>query len=424
MRTALPTAVLAAIEDRLAATDTLLASAYPGDDGTRQPVHTVYVPADRYVPELPTMWGRAALAAVDAAGGVEAVAVLVGLERELAATIAPLVRAKLEREPIEDLRIDFEDGYGDHGDDVEDAAAVRAAKRVVAAEGARFAPPFIGIRFKSFEAATRARGIRTLDLFVTALIEHGGLPDGLALTLPKVSTVEQVEAMAEIAAALERTLGLPDGRLRFEVQVETPQLVLGADGRSPVARLPLAAPGRISGLHYGTYDYSAALQIAAGYQSMEHPAADLAKGIMQLAVAGTGIRLSDGSTNIVPVGDRTEEAWRLHARLVRRSLERGFVQGWDLHPHQLPTRFIATYAFYREGYAEASARLRSWREQSRGQAAADVLDEPATVRALAGFVLRGVQCGAIGAGEVTDDTGIDEPALVALAHPKHRQEAT
>jgi uncharacterized protein DUF6986 len=420
MRTALPDAVLAAIEDRLAATDALLASAYPGDDGSRQPVHTVYVPADRYVPELPTMWGRAALAAVDAAGGVEAVAALVGLDGELTAAIAPLVREKLEREPIEDLRIDFEDGYGDRGDDVEDAEAVRAAKRVVAAEGAQFAPPFIGIRFKSFEAATRARGIRTLDLFVTALVEHGGLPDGLALTLPKVSTVAQVEAMAEAAAALERMLGLPDGRLRFEVQVETPQLVLGSDGRSPVARLPRAAPGRISGLHYGTYDYSASLQIAAGYQSLEHPAADLAKGIMQLAVAGTGIRLSDGSTNILPVGDRTEEAWRLHARLVRRSLERGFYQGWDLHPHQLPTRFIATYAFYREGYGEASARLRDHRAHIGGA----VLDEPATVRALAAFVLRGVQCGAIAAAEVAVDTGIDEPMLIALAHPKPRQEAT
>jgi hypothetical protein len=204
------------------------------------------------------------------------------------------------------------------------------------------------------------------------------------------------------------------------VQVETPQLILGADGHSPVARLPFAAPGRISGLHYGTYDYSASLQIAARYQSMEHPAADLAKGIMQLAVAGTGIRLSDGSTNILPIGDRAEEAWRLHARLVRRSLERGFYQGWDLHAHQLPTRFIATYAFYREGYPEASARLRDHRANTAGA----VLDEPATVRALAGFLLRGVQCGALSSAEIAADTGIDEGALAALAHPRLQQEAT
>src|SRR3954452_7564450 len=97
-----------------------------------------------------------------------------------------------------------------------------------------------------------------------------------------------------------------------------------------------AAEGRCTGLHYGTYDYSAALGISAAHQSMEHPAADHAKAVMQVAAAGTGVRLSDGSTNILPVGDRTavHAAWRLHARLVRRSLERGFYQGWDLHPAQ------------------------------------------------------------------------------------------
>jgi hypothetical protein len=420
MRTALPATALARIEATLAETDRLLATAYPGDDGSRQPVHTVYVPADRFTPEMPTVWGRAARTAVDSVGGAEALGVMVGLDEELAAVVAPAVNEKLELEPIEDLRIDFEDGYGERGDDVEDADAVRAAKRVAAAAGAGFAPPFIGIRFKSFEARTRARGIRTLDLFVTALMEHGGLPDGLALTLPKVSTVTQVEAAAEIAAALERAHGLPEGRLRFEVQVETPQLILGADGRSPVARLPLAVPGRISALHYGTYDYSASLQIPARYQSMEHPAADLAKGVMQLAVAGTGIRLSDGSTNILPLGDGAEAAWRLHARLVRRSLERGFPQGWDLHALQLPTRFLATYAFYREGYPDASARLRDY----FGGASGSVLDEPATARALAGFVLRGVRCGAISATEVAADTGLDEPALVAIAHPRLHEEST
>jgi hypothetical protein len=304
VRTALPAGVLGSVEARLAPTDRLLATAYPGDDGSRQPVHTVYVPGDRYTPELPARWGREALDAVAAAGGLDALAVDVGIEARTAAEVVPLVERKLAREPIEDLRIDFEDGYGDRGDDVEDADAVRAAERVAATVGAPGAPPFIGIRFKSFEAATRARGIRTLDLFVTTLVEHGGLPDGLALTLPKVSTVAQVEAMAEVVAALERAHGLPEGRLRFEVQVETPQLVLGADGVVPVARLAHAAPGRIAGLHYGTYDYSAALGIAAPDQSLAHPAADHAKLVMQVAVAGTGIRLSDGSTNVLPVGDR------------------------------------------------------------------------------------------------------------------------
>lgn len=413
MRTALPADVLGSVEAHLAPTDRLLATAYPGDDGSRQPVHTVYVPGDAYSPELPVEWGRRALDAAAAAGGLEALAIDVGLTR-VTAEVVPLVERKLASEPIEDLRLDFEDGYGDRGDDAEDADAVRAAERVAAAVGAPGAPPFIGIRFKSFEAATRARGIRTLDLFVSTLVEHGGLPDGLALTLPKVSTVAQVEAMAEVVAALERAHGLPEGRLRFEVQVETPQLVLGADGVAPVALLARATPGRIAGLHYGTYDYSAALGIAAPDQSLEHPAADHAKSVMQVAVAGTGIRLSDGSSNVLPVGDRAREAWRLHARLVRRALERGFAQGWDLHPAQLPSRYLATYAYYREAYPEVASRLRHVHERTRGA----VLDEPATVRALAGFVLRGVRCGAITTDEVAAGTGIDGAALAEWVSPR------
>lgn len=413
-RPALPADVLTAVEARLAPTDRLLATAYPGDDGSRQPVHTVYVPGDTYAPELPERWGRDALDAVAAAGGLEALATDVGIAEEIAAEVAPLADLKLAREPMEDLRIDFEDGYGDRGDDAEDADAVHAAERVATAIGAGLAPPFIGIRFKAFEAATRARGIRTLDLFVTTLVERGGLPDGLALTLPKVSTVAQVEAMAEVVAALERVHGLAEGRLRFEVQVETPQLVLGADGTAPVARLAAAAPGRIVGLHYGTYDYSAALGIAAPDQSLEHPAADHAKLVMQVAVAGTGIRLSDGSTNVLPVGERAPEAWRLHARLVRRALERGFVQGWDLHPAHLPTRYLATYAYYREGYPAVASRLRHVHDRTAGA----VRDEPATVRALAGFVRRGVHCGAITTAEVAADTGLDDAALAEWASPR------
>lgn len=409
----LSAADLARIDQRLVATDQLLESVYPGDDGTRQPVHTVYVPADRFTPDLSARWGAAALAAVDAAGGLEHLAEQVGIDASLVSAVSPRVRAKLETEPIEDLRLDFEDGYGDRGD-AEDADVANAVTQMSDAVAAGAAPPFIGIRFKCFEKSTRARALRTLDLFIGGLMDAGGLPDGLVLTLPKVSTVAQVEAMADAVAAIERGHGLPDGRIRFEVQVETPQLVLGADGRSSLARLALAAPGRISGLHYGTYDYSASLGIAAAQQSMEHPVADLAKEIMQLAVAGTGIRLSDGSTNILPLGERTAEAWALHARLVRRSLERGFYQGWDLHAHQLPTRYLATYAFYRDAYPDAASRLRAYISQEPGA----VLDEPATARALAWFVLRGVQCGAIGDDEVGADIGIDTAALAALAHPR------
>ncbi|GDY51426.1 hypothetical protein SVIO_020490 [Streptomyces violaceusniger] len=113
VRTSLPDAVRASIADSLAAVDAELARRYPGDPGTRQPVHTVYVPADLYTADTVRDWGEQALAALDRhAPDAASFAAVLGLPDELAEPVHSRVRAKLEREPVEDLRIDFEDGYG------------------------------------------------------------------------------------------------------------------------------------------------------------------------------------------------------------------------------------------------------------------------------------------------------------------------
>ena len=405
-------AVLAGVDHRLEAADAQLVTRYPGDDGRRQPIHTVYIPGNRYTATMPADWGSTALAAAKDAGGLDAVAALVGAsggtdcEPE---TLAALVENKLATEPIEDLRIDFEDGYGTFDDATEDADVEHAIAALRIALDAGTSTPFVGTRFKCFEAGTRARGLRTLDMFVSGLVDSGGLPDGLTLTLPKVTSVDQVEAMVTVASSLESANGLPAGRIRFEVQVETPQAILGADGRAPVAQFVHAGQGRVSSLHYGTYDYSASLGIAAAYQSMEHPAADHAKNVMQLAVAGTGVHMSDGSTNVLPVGDpdNVAMAWKLHARLVRRHLERGIYQGWDMHPAQLVTRYLATYAFYRGAFAPAATRLRNYVHQLDST----VMDEPATARALANVIHRGSVCGALTVDEI--ETATDLPMSTA-----------
>ena len=323
---------------------------------------------------------------------------------------------KLETEPIEDLRIDFEDGYGPRPDDEEDAAAVNAARDLRQAVESGTAPPFFGIRFKNLERPTRRRGLRTLDLFIGELAGTGGLPDGFVLTLPKVTSIDQVEAMVEIASGLEAAHGLSAGRVKFEIQIETPQSILGPDGRALVAPMIHAAAPRVTGLHYGTYDYSASCGIAAEYQSMEHPAADHAKAVMQVAAAGTGVHVSDGSTNVLPVGDRAavQAAWRLHARLVRRSLERGIYQGWDMHPAQLPTRYTAVYLFYRNGLPSAINRLRAYVQRTDS----GYMDEPATAVALAGFIVRAIECGAIEQADITAQTGLDRAQLDVLARRK------
>jgi hypothetical protein len=220
--------------------------------------------------------------------------------------------------------------------------------------------------------------------------------------------------MARVCGLLEESHGLAPGTLVFEVQVETPQVILGADGTAVIARCVHAAhEGRLTGLHYGTYDYSAALGIAAQQQSLEHPVADHARAVMQVAAAGTGVRLCDGSTNVLPEGGRDQviEAWALHARLVRRSLDRGFYQGWDMHPAQLASRYAATFGFFREGLPAAAARLRGY----VGREAAGVLEEPATARALAGFLGRGLDCGAVSEPELAGLAGLDRAGLDALA---------
>lgn len=373
-------------EELLAGDDAERARRYPGPSSDRQPVHTAYVPADRFSAGTPRAWGEAALRALDEHGP------LPGFDDAEVAR----VRAKLAREPVEDLRIDFEDGYGLRPDEVEDAASVAAASALAELlEGGLGPPslPFCGLRIKSLEAPVRRRGLGTLVLFLDTLLARTALPAGWRITLPKVSSVAQVQAMAECCAVLESRYGLADGQLRFELQIETPQAILGPDGTALVAPMISAAAGRCAGLHYGTYDYSASLGIAAAFQSLAHPAADHAKAVLQVAAAETGIPVSDGSTNVLPVGDTAavRAAWQLHAGLVRRSLERGFYQGWDLHPAQLPSRYAATFRFFTDGLAAAQARLAAY----RARVETGIADEPATVRALTDYLARGVACGAI-----------------------------
>jgi citrate lyase beta subunit len=340
------------------------------------------------------------------------------LPGELAAIVRERVVAKLSREPVEDLRLDFEDGYRPVGvpDAAEDADAAAAARNLAAAVAAGVAPPFTGIRCKSLEAASRLRAIRTVSLFLQELLAHGAVPGGFALTLPKVSSADQVQAMALLCDRLEQAFGLPGGKLTFEIQAETPQLILGADGGATIARCVHAGGERLTGVHYGTYDYAAGLGIAGEFQRLDHPAADHAREIMQVAVAGTRVRLSDGSLNVLPTGSRADvvAAWRQHSRLVRRALERGFYQGWDLHPAQLASRYAATYGFFIAGAPRACGRLRNYAES----ASAGTLEEPATARALAGFLLRGLDCGALAQTDISEHCGLDRTALSALRQPR------
>lgn len=371
----------------------------------RQPVHTVYVPADRLTADTVAAWGGEALRLLDAHAPEPAdLAEACGVTPELADLVRPRVAAKLADEPIEDLRIDFEDGYGVRDDADEDADAERAAA-VAAGPGA---PAFVGLRVKSFAEGRHRRAVRTLDGFLTAVLDATGgtLPDGFVITFPKVIAVAHVEAFAGVLGRLEQALGLADRRLVFELQIETTESVIDHAGRAALPAFVDAAAGRLVGAHFGVYDYTAACGLPGDEQRLDHPACDVARHIMQVTLAGTGIRMSDGSTNRTPADDSrsaVHAVWAHHARLVRYGLSHGFVQGWDMHPSHLVSRYATVHAFHLAHLDDTIARLERWSAAGEGPAGAGVVDEPATIRALQASLRRAVDCGAIDA----DEAGLD-----------------
>ena len=135
---------------RLRRANVAFARKYPGDSPERQPVHTVYGGAQLYSAESTRKLGELGLRALrDHAPDAHVLSNALALPRELAARVYARVVAKLEREAVEDFRIDFEDGYGNRPDAEEDGHAHahrRTRWRAAMAEGTL--PPFIGIRIK------------------------------------------------------------------------------------------------------------------------------------------------------------------------------------------------------------------------------------------------------------------------------------
>lgn len=372
-----------------------LAKRFPGESEHRQPVHTVYGGAHLFKADTTAKLGSLGLRSLrEHAPDAGAFANAIGIPSSLAEKIYARVLEKLNREPVEDFRIDFEDGYGNRPDEEEDRHAELAAREVAAGLKNKTLPPFIGIRIKPFSQELTRRSIRTLDVFLTAL---GELPPWFVVTLPKIQAVEQVTALADLFDVLEPKLGLAAGSLKFEFMIETTQSI-------PIlSQLLDAARGRVVAAHFGTYDYTASCNITAAHQRMDHPACDFARHNMQVAYSGTGIWLSDGATNVMPIGDRAtvHRAWRLHVDHIRHSLINGYYQGWDLNPSQLPTRYAAVYSFFLEGLGAATERLRNF-IQKAGQATlvGDVFDDAATGQGLLNYFLRALNCGAITEEEV------------------------
>jgi hypothetical protein len=449
------------ISARLMEANRETAARYPGESFRRQPVHTVYGGAHLFKSDTTQRLGALARRALetyapDFASFARALnlpgseelpssvaddsAVRAEMERDeesfrreragvwLAHKVYARVSEKLRREAVEDFRIDFEDGYGNRPDAEEDGHAECAAREVAGGMKAGTLSPFIGIRIKPFTEELYARSSRTLDIFLSTLLEEtgGSLPENFFVTLPKITTPEQVSTLAELFDLFERARGLEAGALKMEMMVETTQSIINHRGESALPLLVESARGRCAAAHFGTYDYTASCQITAAHQHMTHPACDFARHTMQVALGGTGVWLSDGATNIMPVpahrapegGSLTEEqerenlrtvhrAWRLHYDHVQHSLTNAFYQGWDLHPAQLPTRYAAVYTFFLESLGAAAERLSNFVEKAaRATLVGDVFDDAATGQGLLNYFLRAINCGAVSEQEIAPLTGL------------------
>ncbi len=398
---------LAQWKDRLSSASSGIADDFPGERPDRQPVHTVYGGAQLFSANTASKLGELARAFLaEHCPDGEALARIVGMDFALAQRVFPAVIDKLEREPVEDFRIDFEDGYGHRSDGEEDSHAATTATEVARGMAENTLPPFIGIRIKSLTGELHRRALRTMDIFVSNVIEEAGrLPEGFVVTVPKLQDLEQVKVAAEALAALDAGLGV--GPIPMELMVETPQMVLARDGSGGVRRWVDAGQGRVRGAHFGTYDYTASMNITAAYQAMDHPACDYARHALQVSLAGTGVWISDGATNVMPVGDQAtvEAAMRLHYDHVRHSLSHAYYQGWDLHPAQLLTRYAAVFAFFMEGLDAAGERLSNFVDSAaKATLVGDVFDDAATGQGLLNYFLRAINCGAISEHEALSRT--------------------
>lgn len=450
MTTSIPSETRTRILAELASANVAFQQVYPGDRPDRQPVHTVYGGADLFRADTAQRMAVSAMRALiehapdftEFARAIE----LPGHARlpRKAAEISRLVKrldrmdeakrrntpewlafttyakviAKLQREAVEDFRIDFEDGFGNRSAEEEDATAVAAAHEVARGMTAGSLPPFIGIRIKPFTEDLKERGLRTLDLFLTTLAsETGGrLPGNFVVMLPKVTIPEQVAALVEAFEAIEAHTAIAPGALQMEMMVETTQSVLDRDGRNPLRTFVLASKGRMRATAFGTYDYTAACNITARYQDMGHAVCDFAHHVMKVALGATGIWLSDGATNVMPIGPHrgakltakqqrenrivVHRGWKKAYDHTRHSLWKGLYQGWDLNPAQLPMRYAAIYSFFLESRDEATDRLRAFVERAaRATLTEDIFDDAATGQGLLNYFLRGLNCGALSEAE-------------------------
>ncbi|CAN5426320.1 aldolase/citrate lyase family protein [soil metagenome] len=429
----------------------------------REPVHVVYGGANLFTAETPQKLGKLALKSMETyapnfvefayamwLAGADTLPtfadVIKSLENQLkehpekvkeenyaawfAWTVYQKTIKKLKREPIEDFRIDFEDGYGFRSDEEEDQHAISASDALAKSFIENTITPFCGFRIKSFAPETKKRAVRTLNLFLENLIKktNGNLPENFAVTLPKITNHKEIKDLRKRLEKFEAKNNLSDGTIKIEIMIETPQAIVNKKGKTPLRKFIEAGKGRVNSAHFGAFDYTASLGISAVHQHLRHETCNFARQLMLVSLAPLDIRLSDSVTTEIPVaihkGENLSEkqirenkrhihaAWRTHFNNVTHSQINGFYQSWDLHPAQIAARYAAVFAFFLESQDAQSQRLKGFIEKAtQANMTGNTFDDAASANGLLNFFLRALNSGSISEKEISETTSLNADEL-------------
>lgn len=341
-------------------------------------------------------------------------------EKALFAKIHSRLVSKLQTEPVEDYRVDFEDGYGVRSNEEEDDEAVRVAKETAKALEENQLPELFGLRIKALNKTYLKRSLRTLEIYISSLLENsnGRMPRYFIVTAPKIESPVEAKILNRALTEIEQKFNLPANSVYADLMIESPSAVISG-GKLNIGNIIDAAGERCLAINIGIYDFTSMLGVAAQSQEYKHPFAGLLRLLLKMEIVQKRIYLSDGATHILPVEiygkekdsahpndalrsanrDAIHKAWRLAYNNNLHSLYYGIYQGWDLHPYQLIPRYVALYKYFLNDLSNSIERMKNFLGSDTNQSlTSHFFDDAASALGLYNYFVKAASCGAI-----TDD---------------------
>lgn len=220
-----------------------------------------------------------------------------------------------------------------------------------------------------------------------------------------VVTPAQIPVLGTLLDSYEIANGLEPGAIPIEVVIASNAGVIDNTGRVILRDLARSTQ-RIKTIYFDGSAYLTSIDVPAAHHHTRHEACNFMRQLLKLALADTGIALSDLS---VPREYNASDpasirrAWREHFNNVTYALADGFYHGIDHSPAMLPARYAALFSFYIEALpAQAEAFKKALRTDTP-----DLVSAQKTLN----FFLRGLDCGGLELDEVVIATGLSPDEL-------------